>query len=116
MQKVKAGTKEPEAICTGGASFNCKRHEHKRGEVINCFRCSAPMGCSVCVERPIERICLVCHNWAHPTGVKRHGNVVPNPQVRHVRVDSGTLPVWKHWHDGDINPLDVVNKFWERKT
>lgn len=83
-------------ICATGRSWNRRKGDHDRGAVVQCYRCSAIMGCERCCESPTELICLACNNWARRAGVVKHGNVEPNGKVQHVRTDTG----WKHWDLG----------------
>lgn len=82
-------------ICTGGLSFNCRHDDHQKSLDVFCYRCERRMGCRLCCERPIELICLGCHNWASKAGLSRHGNIIPNSKVPHVRTDEG----WQHYEN-----------------
>ena len=91
-------------IKDGARSLNCKWGEHPLGTIVYCYRCKAKMGCVYCCEIASDLICLVCNNWASKAGVARHGDVVPNSKVRHVRTDDG----WRNWEDGQADPLKRV--------
>jgi hypothetical protein len=88
-------------MCAGGRSYGRRRAEHEKGSDVYCYRCNTLMGCIWCCEPPEELICLVCHNWAHKRGVARHGDIVANEKVQHVRTDRG----YRHW---DGNKYDII--------
>ena len=92
--------------CQGGDAYNRNREPHAIGAEVLCYRCKFRMGCTNCVERPAELICLKCHNWASKVGVRRHGNVAVSEKVPSVRTDTG----WKYYKRGDESVVDKLEQ------
>jgi hypothetical protein len=106
MPREKAQPKPKVEQCNGGRSYGCRREPHDYGRIrdVLCYRCGSRMGCSACVERPREMLCLACHNWASRLGVEHHGNIVPNSKIQRVRTDRGVVT----WAPGRADPLGEV--------
>ena len=67
--------------CFGGRSFGCSQGGHDQGERVYCDRCKVYLGCARCVERLDDLVCLVCANWAHSSGLAKHGRMVRDRAV-----------------------------------
>ena len=93
--------KEAKLLCVGGESYKRKRTDHEQGREVRCYRCNTVMGCVWCCESAQELVCLRCQNWALKKGVERHGDVMPNFKVQHVRTDRG----WRHYDATKDSPI-----------
>src|SRR5574340_872849 len=93
-------------MCRGGQSWGCRHDAHATGrtEDIHCYRCNVRLGCSVCVPRLPEAICLQCNNYGHKYGIQKHGNIVPNSRMPRVRTDAG----WQRWQVSTDLIMDTV--------
>jgi len=93
MSMRRKKTDEIKNPCSGGRSYGCRKAEHEKGREVICHRCKAVMGCIKCCENGRDLICLGCHNWATRSGVRYHGNIVPNHKIPRVHTDRG----WQHY-------------------
>lgn len=64
------------------------------------------MGCIWCAQTKTELLCLKCNNWATKEALAKHGDIIPNFKVSHVRTDDG----WRDWTQSSSDPLIAVNQ------
>jgi len=97
VKPIKPDQAEPEDICQGGFSFDCRKitgkdmpfGHHMRGRWFGCFHCGTYLGCTACAQREDELICLNCDshlkppgNWGTQKAWSKHGRIIRDLDIK----------------------------------